>query len=197
MWKFRRRPIRRTGLILTVAAACAAGAADATVASAASVAPLCPAGTQVSFRWHYSVNGSSGSWRGTASVTCPGTVTSGQQGTQGYSKVTPGSTLSVGYASAVQGNSSPFLMTVSNAVAVFGVRCASGAAPSADTLVVPIPDQSYVMTGGSWYPSGDQHSALVYQGSTAVPDLCAGGQVMLDKGGSFSAQAGYSLFLAT
>ena len=35
-------------------------------------------------------------------------------------------------------------------------------------------------------PSGDQKSALTYQGSGVIPDACGGGQVRLDKGGTFS-----------
>jgi hypothetical protein len=37
-----------------------------------------------------------------------------------------------------------------------------------------------------WYPSGDQHSPLVFQGSTTVPDLCGGGQMTLKQGGTFT-----------
>lgn len=40
------------------------------------------------------------------------------------------------------------------------------------------------------YPSGDQSSLLAYQGSIAVPDLCGGGQLRLDQGGTFTASVG-------
>ena len=43
------------------------------------------------------------------------------------------------------------------------------------------------VTSDQWYPSGDQHSPLVYQGSVTVPDLCGGGQLRLDQGGTFTA----------
>jgi hypothetical protein len=46
------------------------------------------------------------------------------------------------------------------------------------------------LSSSDWLPSGDQHNALVYEGSVVVPDLCAGGQVRLDKGGTFSANVG-------
>jgi hypothetical protein len=38
----------------------------------------------------------------------------------------------------------------------------------------------------AWYPSGDQKVASVFQGSLS-PDLCAGGQISLAKGGTFTA----------
>jgi hypothetical protein len=43
------------------------------------------------------------------------------------------------------------------------------------------------VTSDQWYPSGDQSSPLVYQGSIAVPDLCFGGQLRLNQGGTFTA----------
>jgi hypothetical protein len=70
---------------------------------------------------------------------------------------------------------------------VFAVRCVSGATPSASTLTVTMPTQTYAVTSDQWYPSGDQHSPLVYQGSVVVPDLCGGGQLRLDHGGTFTA----------
>lgn len=50
-----------------------------------------------------------------------------------------------------------------------------------------MPTQTYAVTNDQWYPSGDQHSPLVYQGSITVPDLCGGGQLRLNQGGTFSA----------
>ena len=35
--------------------------------------------------------------------------------------------------------------------------------------------------------AGSAHNALVYQGALAVPDLCSGGKLRFDKGGTFSA----------
>ena len=42
--------------------------------------------------------------------------------------------------------------------------------------------------GADWFPTSDQQSSLAYQGSVAVPDLCDGGQLSLEAGGSFTAQ---------
>jgi hypothetical protein len=50
-----------------------------------------------------------------------------------------------------------------------------------------MPDQAYIVTSTAWYPSGDQHSALVYEASAPMPDFCSGGLVRLGKGGFFTA----------
>jgi hypothetical protein len=53
-----------------------------------------------------------------------------------------------------------------------------------------MPDQMYNVPANSsaWFPSGDQHSPLVYQGSFLVPaSLCSTGQVRLQHGGEFTA----------
>jgi len=149
--------------------------------------PPCPEGQKISFRWHYSANGTSGSWSGTKSTTCPGSVTMGPQAMEGDLKVAPGTTLKAGYDFTLPGNNASLSVTVNNPAVVFTVRCVSGAAPSASTFTVSMPTQIYSVVDSAWYPSGDQHSPLVYQGSIAVPDLCAGGQLRLDKGGTFSA----------
>lgn len=85
------------------------------------------------------------------------------------------------------GNHASFSLTVSDPQVVFAVRCVSGAAPSASLLTVPMPTQTYAVTNDQWYASGHQHSPLVYQGAVAVPDLCGGGQLRLDQGGTFTA----------
>ena len=41
--------------------------------------------------------------------------------------------------------------------------------------------------GGTWYPSGDQSSSLVCKGSISVPDVCNGGKVCFQDGGTFTA----------
>jgi len=147
----------------------------------------CPSGTKANVRWHYSANGSSGSWSGTQSAVCPSSLTMGPQAMEGDLKLSPGTTLQVGDDFTVPGNHASFSLTVNNPQVVFAVRCVSGATPSASTFTVPMATQTYALTNDQWYPSGDQHSPLVYQGSIAVPDLCAGGQLRLDQGGTFTA----------
>lgn len=51
-----------------------------------------------------------------------------------------------------------------------------------------MPNQSYMdaQNSSAWYPSGDQSSSVVYQGSITVPDVCSGGLVDFAAGGTFS-----------
>ncbi len=142
---------------------------------------------KVNFRWHYSANGSAGSWSGTKSVVCPGSLTMGPQAMEGDLKVSPGTTLKAGYDFTVPGNNSSFSLTVNSPQVVFAVNCVSGATPSSPTFTVSMPTTTYSVTNSQWIPSGDQNSPLVYQGSVPVPDLCAGGQLRLNQGGTFTA----------
>lgn len=162
------------------------GSVDVTQKISCGGPPPCPP-AKLNFRWHYSANGSSGSWSATTGTTCPNSISIGPQAMEGDLKIAPGATLMVGYDFTAPGNNSTFSVTVNNPKVVFIVRCVSGAAPSASTFTVSMPTQTYTVTNSAWIPSGDQHSPLVYQGSIAAPDLCAGGQLRLDKGGTFSA----------
>jgi len=148
--------------------------------------PACPSGVKVNFRWHYSANGSSGSWSGTKTVVCPGALSMGPQAMEGNLLVSPGTILKAGYDFTVPGNKASFDVTVSGPSVRFTVRCASGAVPTASTFTVAMATSSYAVTNSQWYPSGDQSSPSVYQGSTAVPDLCHGGQLSLSQGGTFT-----------
>ena len=114
----------------------------------------------------------------------------GPQAMDGNLQVAPGATLQAGYDFTLPGNTKSLTMTVSAAQVTFAVACASGAGPSASTLTVTMPAQTYQITNSQWYPSGDQSSPLVYQGSAAVPDLCGGGKISLAKGGTFTATLG-------
>jgi hypothetical protein len=111
----------------------------------------------------------------------------GPQAMEGNLIVSPGETLRVGYDFTLPGNNTTLTLTVSSAGVTFAAACASGAAPSAPGFAVPMPAQSYTVTSSQRYPSGDQSSALVYQGSVTVPDLCGGGQLSLRQGGTFTA----------
>ena len=154
----------------------------------------CPAGvSKVNARWHYSANASAGGWSGTKSTSCiDGSITMGPQAMEGDLKVSPGAALKAGYDFTLPGNSTPRTALVGRPQAVFTVRCVSGEAPSAATLTVPMPEQTYALLGSEWTPSGDQRSPLVFQGEITVPDLCDGGRVRLDKGGTFTATIRFS-----
>jgi PKD repeat protein len=160
-----------------------------TMASAETlVVKPCPASGSINVRWHYSANGSSGSWSGTKSTSCKdGSVVIGPQAMEGDLKVNPGATLKTGYDFTLPGNKTPYTALVENPQVVFQVHCVSGAAPSANTFTVMMFTETYPITNSEWIPSGDQNNPLVYQGATAVPNLCGGGQLRLDKGGAFSA----------
>jgi hypothetical protein len=111
----------------------------------------------------------------------------GPQAMEGDLKVAPGATLKAGYDFTVPGNNASLSLMVAQPQVAFTVRCVSGATPTQSTLIVPLPDQAYSFTDSQWYPSGDQSSPLTYEGSITVPDLCSGGQLRLDKGGTFTA----------
>jgi hypothetical protein len=150
----------------------------------------CPPTDKISFRWHYSGNTSgsswsSGSWSSTQS-NWYGSSWSYSGTMEGALKVSPGSTLKVGYDLTIPGNNSLVDFTVNNPQVVFSVACVSGK-PTATTFTATMPSQSFAFTGSSWYPSGTQSDPSVYQGSVTVPNLCRGGQLLLSSGGTFSA----------
>jgi len=158
---------------------------------ALAAAVPCLPGTRANFRWHYAAYGSAGGWSGTAAHACPGSVTMGPQAMEANLQVTPGTTLRAGYDFTLPGNTTSLTMTVSAALVTFAVSCVSEAIPSAATLTVLLQAQTYQITGSQWYPSGDQSSSLVYQGSVSVPALCGpAAAISLAKGGTFTAVLG-------
>jgi hypothetical protein len=103
----------------------------------------------------------------------------------------PGATLNAGYDFTIPGNNTSVFVTFTNPAVKINVKCANGMAPRTSTVTVPMPTQTYKSTnGGSWYPSGDQKSSLVYQGSITVPEVCNGGKVSFQNGGTFTAAIG-------
>ncbi len=176
------------GSLVNVATVSSNEAPNATATVSIPIQAACPASPpKVNVRWHYSANGTSGSWSGTQSASCGQTISMGPQAMEGNLMVSPGTTLMAGYDFTLPGNKSPFTVSFSNGKVVFAVHCVSGATPSQPTFTVGLPNQSYSVTDSNWYPSGQQSSSLVYQGQIAVPDLCAGGVLRLDQGGTFSA----------
>jgi len=115
-------------------------------------------------------------------------ISMGPQAMEGDLKVKPGDTLSAGYDFTMPGNHPAATLLFTSAMVTFQAQCVSGS--GGGSVVVPIADSTYTDPAGSsqWFPSGDQHSPLVYQGSVAVPNLCGGGQMTLKKGGTFTAQ---------
>lgn len=151
-------------------------------------AAQCPANPpKVNVRWHYSANGSSGSWSGTGGANCGHTITLGPQAMEGDLKISPGTVIKAGYDFTLPGNNSTFTAEFTNGTIVFAAHCVSGVTPAQSTFSVALANQSYSVNNSNWYPSGNQSSSQVYQGEIAAPDLCGGGQLRLDHGGTFSA----------
>jgi hypothetical protein len=110
-----------------------------------------------------------------------GSLTMGPQSMEGNLRVAPGTELLAGYDFTIPGTHPAATIEVDNAQISFVTRCADGTQGS---VTVTIPDASYTdpANSPSWYPSGDQHSSLVYQGEVAVPDVCNGGTVGISNG---------------
>jgi hypothetical protein len=178
------------GSAATAQLPCPAGTHQPLTGQSSCIPVPCPQGTKANFRWHYSANGSAGSWSATKTQTCPGTFSMGPQAMEGNLQVAPGATLQAGYDFTLPGNKNSLTMTVSAAQVTFAVACVSGAPPSQPAITVPLQHQTYQITNDQWYPSGDQSSTLVYQGSVTVKDLCGGGKISLANGGTFSATLG-------
>jgi hypothetical protein len=127
-----------------------------------------------------------------ASLVCPfpalsDPIAMGPQAMEGNLKVSPGTVLMAGFDFTIPGSHPEEMVLFVNPMVVFQAQCPSGA--DAGTIMVGLVSELITVPQNSsaWYPSGDQHSPLVYQGSTIVPDLCQGGLVSLRKGGTFSA----------
>jgi hypothetical protein len=114
-------------------------------------------------------------------------ISMGPQAMEGNLTLSPGVMLQAGYDFTMPGNHPTASVSFIGAKVAFEWTCVSGA--GSGTLIVPMADQSYTDAQNSpaWYPSGDQNSSLVYQGSIAVPNVCSGGLVSFRAGGTFSA----------
>ncbi|HXB54825.1 MAG TPA: hypothetical protein VN461_08590 [Vicinamibacteria bacterium] len=116
-----------------------------------------------------------------------GSISMGPQAMEGDLKVSPGTVLMAGYDFTIPGSHPANTVQFVKASVTFQAQCVSGT--GGGTIVVFLSGDSITVPQNSsgWFPSGDQSSPLVYQGSVAVPDLCKGGLVRLQNGGTFSA----------
>ncbi|MBV8205900.1 MAG: hypothetical protein JO041_03835, partial [Acidobacteria bacterium] len=112
-------------------------------------------------------------------------LTMGPQAMEGDLRLAPGAALIAGYDFTMPGQHPAATVSFVGPEVVFGWTCVSG--PGSGSLIVPMVRQAYqdIQGGNSWLPSSDQHSATVYQGSTTVPNVCGGGQVRFQNGGTF------------
>jgi len=153
-----------------------------------SCGPPCPPGQKVNFRWHYSVDGSSGSWSGTGGTTCGGSsVSIGPQAMEGNEIVAPGTPVKFGYDFTLPGNNSSMSLTVINPTITFTLSCPSGQPASPSVGVLSFGTMAYWVTNSDWYPTGDQSSSAAYQITEDIPNACSGGLVSLAQGGTFTA----------
>jgi hypothetical protein len=111
-----------------------------------------------------------------------GTVVIGPQAMEGNLQIHPGDTLRAGFDFTMPGSHPAATASFYNGYVALLVKCADGTSPP---LTIQLPSQTITDPAGSpsWYPSGDQSSSLVYQGTLTAPDLCAGG-VMNDAAGA-------------
>jgi hypothetical protein len=153
------------------------------VLNACQQLPTCK--QKMNVRWHYRSHGTSGSWSATISPNCQtGSISIGPSTMEGDLKVSPGQSVDFGYDFNVQ---APATVAVMNVQVKFTIRCANGSTPSQSSYTATLPNHTYTVTKSGWNPSGDQQSPLVWQGTFVMPNFCNGGQVRLDKGGTFTA----------
>jgi hypothetical protein len=111
----------------------------------------------------------------------------GPQAMEGNLKVNPGTLLLAGYDFTLPGSHPAIDVLFASPMVTFEAQCVSGA--GGGTIVLPMAGSftTVPQNSSAWYPSGDQHSPAVYQGSIMVPDLCGGGTMTLKSGGTFTA----------
>jgi len=116
-----------------------------------------------------------------------GTLTIGPQAMEGNLQVHPADAIRAGYDFTMPGSHPAAQVTVDNASVTLAVTCASGPAPPPIAIALPVQTYSDPAGSPSWYPSGDQSSAAVYQGTVIAPDLCSGGVMSGAQGATFTA----------
>ncbi len=111
-----------------------------------------------------------------------GTVVIGPQAMEGNLQIYPGDSLRAGFDFTMPGSHPAATASFYNGYVSLLVKCADGSTPA---LTIQLPSRTITDPAGSpsWFPSGDQSSSLVYQGSLTAPNLCAGG-VMNDASGA-------------
>jgi Subtilase family len=110
------------------------------------------------------------------------------QAMDGNLQVSPGTMLQAGYDFTMPGNHPAASVSFPGAQVTFDASCVSGS--GGGVITVPLDSGPYTdpaNDGGDWFPSGDQSSLASYEGGVLVPDLCGGGLVSLQQGGTFTA----------
>jgi hypothetical protein len=114
-------------------------------------------------------------------------IVMGPQDMEGDQKLAPGTVLEVGYDFTMPGNHPAATVSFVDASVSYQATCVTGS--GGGNFTVPIADLTYSdpVNSTAWYATGDQHNAAAYQGSITVPNLCNGGLVRLQQGGTFTA----------
>jgi hypothetical protein len=96
-----------------------------------------------------------------------------------------GDTLKAGFDFTIPGSHPTDTVSLTSSRVTLPVQCPDG---SSTTLIVPIPNQSITVPANNsqWFPSGNQSSPLVYQGSITVPTICGGATGHAPQGATFS-----------
>ncbi len=109
---------------------------------------------------------------------------------EGNLAINPGDTVKAGYNFTIPGSHPANIITAISGNVTLPVSCPNG---STQTLTIDLPRQSYnvAQNDNRWFPSGNQSSSLVYQGSVTAPTtLCGGVQGHAPKGATFVMQFG-------
>ncbi len=105
---------------------------------------------------------------------------------EGNLPIHSGDLVKAGYDFTMPGGHPAATVHVTGAKFAMTAVCKDG---STSTLTINVPDAVYSVPANAtgWFPSGDQHSPLVYQGSITVPaTLCGGAGAHVPRGVSFS-----------
>jgi hypothetical protein len=119
-------------------------------------------------------------------------ISMGPQAMEGDLKVSPGTVLSAGYDFTIPGSHPDISVEIRQPMVTFDAECVKGGGGGTFAVLMPTAGYTVPQNSSAWYPSGDQHSAEVYEGSVAVPDLCGGGLITLRRGGTFTVDAASS-----
>ena len=105
---------------------------------------------------------------------------------EGALQIKPGQTVSAGYDFTIPGNNSADAVSFTNGSVTISGPCKGGSDNGQQqTLTISLPDYQQTASDGQWYPSGDQSSSAVWQGST-TSSFCPGGFLDASQGADFS-----------
>jgi serine protease AprX len=97
---------------------------------------------------------------------------------EGNLKVNPGDQIRAGYIFTMPGKHPAAAVQFLASTVVVPLSCVPNS-PSVGWVTIHLSQGPYFegLNSNAWYPTGDQNSALGFQGSATTPDLCAGAQM--------------------